>query len=238
MAEKKKYPIYTSPKGVAKFANLNVPQTSMKVDGVVKAVDPNYSVTILVDPKDPAIIAFVADIQKQHDAASAEAEAELNTAKKTDAKKRKIIFSDKGIGNMISEDTTKEGEPTGKLAIKFKHKAEGTRKDKSVWTYKPALFDAAGKPLGSGVVVYGGSVIKVAYGIKHTPMPAGEFYTSLQLQAVQVFDLKSEYTKEASAYGFSSEEGYTGEGEENEFGEQAGKAPSDEAADAAQSKDF
>lgn len=228
MAEKKKYPIYTSPKGVAKWCHLNVPQT--KVGD--KTVDPNYSVTLLVDPKDEAIIAFVADIQKQHDAAAAE--AELNAAKKTDAKKRKIVFSDKGIGNMISDDTTKDGEPTGKLALRFKHKAEGTRKDKSVWTYKPALFDAAGKPLPAGVVVFGGSVIKVAYGVKHTPMPTGEFYTSLQLQAVQVFDLKSEYTKEASAYGFSSEEGYTGEGEENAFGEQA----TDEATGAAQSKDF
>jgi hypothetical protein len=220
MAEKKKYPIYTSPKGVAKWCHLNTPQT-MVGD---KSVDPNYSVTILVDPNDATTIEFIGTIEKMH----AEAFA---AAKKADPKKK---YQDMGIGNMIADDTTKDGEPTGKTALKFKHKAQGERKDKSVWTYKPALFDAAGKPLPAGVVVFGGSVLKVAYGIKHTPMSTGAFYTSLQLQAVQVLDLKSEYTKAASEYGFSSEEGYTGEGEENAFGEQA----ADEATSAAASTDF
>lgn len=221
MAEKKKYPIYTSPKGVAKWAHLNVPQT-MVGD---KPVDPNYNVTLLVDPNDATTIEFVATISKMH-AAALEAERKANPKKK---------YKDAGISNMIADDTNKDGEPTGKTALKFKHKANGERKDKTTWTYKPDMYDAAGKPLPKGVVIFGGSVIKVAYGVKHTPMPTGSFYTSLQLQAVQVIDLKSEYTKEASAYGFSSEEGYTGEGEENAFGEQN---TTDEAADAAQSKDF
>jgi hypothetical protein len=225
MAEKKKYPIYTSPKGVAKYVNLNNPQTSININGEAKPVDPNYSVTLLVDPSDATTIEFVETIMKMHTDALA-AERKANPKKK---------YKDEGIVNMISDETDKDGSPTGKTALKFKHKASGERRDKSVWTYKPALFDAAGKPLPSGVVIFGGSVLKVAYGVKHTPMPTGSFYTSLQLQAVQVLDLKSEYVKEASAYGFSSEEGYMGEGQENAFGEQA---TTDEAASAAASTDF
>jgi hypothetical protein len=215
MAEKKKYPVYTSPKGVAKWCHLTTPQT--KVGD--KPVEPNYNVTVLVDPADAATIEFVETITKMHEAALAE-ERKANPKKK---------YQDTGLTNMIVDDTNKEGEPTGKLALKFKHKAQGERKDKTVWTFKPALFDAAGKPLATGLVVYGGSVVKVAYGVKHTPMPTGAFYTSLQLQAVQVLALKSEYTKAASEYGFSSEEGYTGEGEENAFGEQAATAGDDSA---------
>lgn len=225
--DKKKYQIYTSPKGVAKWANLNTPQTQIGRGVNAKPVDPNYSVTLLFDSNDPAYGAFQETIIKLHAAA-------LQEAKDADKKKK---FKDEGLGSIFGEDTNKDGEPTGKVYAKFKHKAQGTRKDKSVWTYKPALFDASGKPLATGVVVYGGSVLKVAYGIKHTPMPTGAFYTSLQLQAVQVLELKSEYVKEASSYGFTSEEGYTGEGEENAFGEQSANV-TDGGADASQSSDF
>lgn len=215
MAEKKeKYPIYISPKGVAKWAHLSVAQTMVGE----KPVDPNFNVTVLLDPNDATTIEFVEKITKAHSEG-------LAAAKKAEPKKK---LKDEGIGNMIQDDTNKDGEPTGKTAIKFKHKASGVRRDKTEWSFRPALFDGAGVPLAPGTVVYGGSVLQVAYGIKHTVMPTGSFYTSLQLQAVMVSVLKSGFDRDASSYGFQVEtaEAQTAFGEE-QVGEADGAASTD-----------
>jgi hypothetical protein len=192
--EKKKEEVYTSPKGVAKFPHLTKPQTMIQG----KAVKPTYTVTLLLDPNDAATIALVEKITAAHNAGYAE-------AKKANPKKK---YNDMGIQNMVFDDTTKEGEPTGKLAVKFKTTAEGKRKDGSTWTFKPALFDSKGAGLPSDAAIYGGSVIKVAYSIRHTAMETGAFYTSLNMKAVQGITIVSSYQRDASAYGFGNEDAF------------------------------
>lgn len=208
MAEqKKKEEVFTSPKGVAKFPHLNKPQT--KVGD--KPCDPNYSVKLLLDPNDAATIALVEKIKATHAAGYAE-------AKKANPKKK---YNDMGTSNMIEEDTNKDGEPTGLLAIKFKCKAEGKRRDGGVWTFKPALFDVRGAVLPSDALIYGGSVIKVAYSIRHAAMDTGAFYTSLNLKAVQGIVIKSSFERSASEYGFASEDTQDAFGEEVASGAEA-----------------
>lgn len=196
MAEQKKKKVYfTTPKGVAKFPHLTVPQ--FKVGN--NTVDPNYNVTLLLDPNDAATI----ELQEKIVAAHA---AGLAAAKKADPKKR---YTDMGTDNMFKEDTTKDDEgnqiPNGKMAFKFKVKASGQRKDGTAWTFKPALLDGRGAGLPKDAAIFGGSVIQVSYTFKHTPMPTGSFYTSLTLEAVMAHVIKSEWTRSASEYGFSVE---------------------------------
>lgn len=193
--KKPKEVLYVSPKGAAKWAKLNVPDTKFKADG-------QYSVELVLDPEDAATIEFVAKIEAAH-------EAGFKAAQKADPKKK---FTKQDL--KIKPETTKDGEPTGKTIVSFACKASGVRKkDNSKWTFKPALFDASipAKPLPSDLVIYGGSIIRVSYSIRHTPMPTGLFYTSLNLKAVKVLELKSMSSRDAREYGFEDEEGFESE---------------------------
>ena len=205
MAEKKEYVSYISPKGVVKWAHLTEPQTVIGD----KPVDPNYNVTLLFDPNAADIITLSEQITKLH------ADA-LAAAKKAEPKKK---LTDMGLENCFKDDTTKDGEPTGKVAFKFKHKAGGERRDKTVWSFKPFIYDAYGKPLAPGTVIYGGSIVEVNYGVKHTVMATGSFYTSLQLNAAVVSVLKSAMDRDASSFGFKLEKAEAEEGQDA-FGEQ------------------
>lgn len=193
--------ILTSPKGIAKWAKLNKPDTKFKPEG-------EYSITLLLDPEDAATIEFAVSLKKAH-------EDGFSAAKKAEPKKRFKLEEIK-----VKDDTDKEGTPTGKLAVSFGCKAAGTRKDGSKWALRPAVLDAKGKPVPADVLVYSGSVVKVAYSIRHTAMPTGSFYTTFNLKAVQVIVLKSQSDRDAAYYGFQEEEGYgsVSEGETFEQG--------------------
>jgi hypothetical protein len=205
--------ILTSPKGIAKWAKLNKPDTKFKPEG-------EYSITLLLDPEDAATIEFVEGLKKAH-------EVGYGAAKKAEPKKKFQLMDIK-----VKDDTDKDGAPTGKLAVSFNCKAAGKRKDGSVWSYRPAVLDAKGKPVPADVLVYGGSVVKVAYSIRHTAMPTGSFYTTFNLKAVQVIVLKSQSDRDAAFYGFKEEEGYGDEAasEGESFEQGAGEAPVSGAA--------
>lgn len=223
--EKKKVERFATPKGIAKFPHLTKPQTTVDK----KPVTPNYNVTLLLDPNDAATVALVEKITVAHAKGFEAAKAAEVASAKASGKKPKTLI-DMGITNMIKDDTDKEGKPTGQLAVKFKAKAEGERRDKTKWYFKPALLDSRGQGLPADAAIFGGSVIQVSYSIRHTAMPTGSFYTSLQLEAVLGHVIKSEYTRSASEYGFNVD----AEESQNAFGEQTG----DEAASASASSDF
>ncbi len=211
MAEQKpKEVILTTPRGVAKWPNLTVPQREMKMDGVTKPVTPNYSITLLLDPNDDTTVKLVADLNKAHEEGFAAAKAKTPKLKLT-------LMSIKA-----GEETDKDGTPTGKIAIGFKCKAEGVKKDGTPWTFRPAIKDAKGNPVPKDVLIYSGSVVKVAYTIRHTAMATGLFYTTFNLKAVQVLVLKNQSDRDAAFYGFQEEEGYgseTAEGDGTQGGE-------------------
>lgn len=112
-------------------------------------------------------------------------------------------------------------EPTGNLLFNFKMKASGVRKlpggKTEPWNSKPALFDAAGKPL-KAKAIWGGSEGKVSF----TASPyfvegTGTAGVSLRLNAVQVLELVAGGDRKAGAYGFGTEEGYVGGDDEDDF---------------------
>ena len=129
--------ILTSPKGIAKWAKLNKPDTKFKPEG-------EYSITLLLDPEDAATIEFVDSLKKAH-------EVGFGAAKKAEPKKKFQLMDIK-----VKDDTDKEGTPTGKLSVSFNCKAAGTRKDSTKWTFRPAVLDAKGKPLPAHVLIYHG----------------------------------------------------------------------------------
>jgi hypothetical protein len=199
--KKKEYINYTAPKGVAKYAHLTTPQTKYRAEG-------DYSVQVVYDPDDAAFQTFQSFVTAENQKAFAAAKAENRDA----VDKTKLFTMD------TNKDSDGNKIPTGKTVVKFAHRASGIKKDKSTWTFKPSLFDAAGNPAPKGIVIFGGSVVKVSYGLKHTLMPTGDFYTSLQLQAVQILTLVDAMVRSAGQFGFGKEEGYVAD--EDAFGEQ------------------
>lgn len=209
--ERKKLPTYKTPKGIAKWATLNKPDTMFKKEGA-------YRVTLLLTPEDAKPVIDLIDKGIE------EAKAMWKEDPKLRAKKLKEADTP------YKQDVNKEGEETGKIAINFTAKASGTKKDGSPWTFRPPVFDAKGNVLPKNVVVFGGSVVKVAYQIRpfvSAPVGAG---VSMKLEAVQVLELKALGERAASSYGFGEEEGYVSE-EEGSAAEGGEAGASDSAAE-------
>jgi len=188
MAEKKREGVKgTSPKGVAKWASLNKPDDKFKKEG-------EYRLTLVLPPDEAAPL--IAVIEKEREVSM--------TAAKTENPKKRVKMADAPY----QEDVNKDGEKTGLIKFNFKAKASGIRKDSSVWSFRPAVFDAKGHPMPKDVLVFGGSVVKVAYEIRHFFTDLIGAGVTLNLRAVQVLDLKTAGGKAAGDFGFGEEEGY------------------------------
>jgi hypothetical protein len=190
---------FTSPKGVTKWITINTPDTKFKEEG-------EYRVTLLLKGKDAE------KLQKQIDDTVAVAIAEA----KANPDNKKHLKTIKASENMpYKPDTDKEGNETGFTAFTFKAKASGVnKKTKKTWNFKPRVFDAKGHPMNiEKIAVWGGSVVKVAYELSPYGItmysPQMGVGVSLKLQGVQIIDLKTGSGKDASAFGFVEEEGYS-----------------------------
>jgi hypothetical protein len=199
--KKKEYVNWTTPKGVAKYVHLNIPQTNFKAAG-------EYGVHMIYNPEDAAFQTFKAFIDVEMAKGFAEAKSNNPDA----VNKTKLFVAD------TSKDSDGNKIPTGNVAVKFKMTASGKYKDGTVWTRKPSIVDSNGTHVPKGLVIFGGSVIKISYNIKHTLMPTGDFYTSLPLQGAQILTLVDSSVRSAKELGFGKEEGYAVD--EDAFGEQ------------------
>ena len=111
------------------------------------------------------------------------------------------------------EELGDDGQPTGNVIFKFKSKA----------AYKPAIFDAKGKPMIDSNI-WGGSEIRVNGTI-------GGYYTSLigvgvalRLRAVQVIQYVEGSGDGATRFGFEETAGYEHDTPDS-FQEEAGPSP-------------
>lgn len=216
-----------TPKGIASWPRLHEPDTKFRDDG-------EYSIKLRLSGAAAAELNAI--IEQAHEAsyeANKKAIAEAK-AKEKNPKKRAEI---KERADLPCKELYENDEPTGEYEFNFKMKASGvSKKTGKPWTRKPGVFNAKGKPLSQEekAKVGGGSVVKVSYEI--TP-----FYTSalgagvsLRLEAVQVLELKSFSSRDATAYGFGEEEGYDGAGEDASaagFGDESGDFGSSEPSD-------
>lgn len=212
MADKKKTPKITSPKGIAVYPKLTKPDTKFKAEG-------EYSIKLKL-PQDiaDALVSKLTPILEDFK----KTEKFQTTAKKVGVKKVKQL-------DWYKELNDDEGNATGEVEMSFKAKASGKKKDGSEWKRGPiAVFDAKGTPL-KNVQVWGGSEVKVSF----TPMPwinpKGEYGVKLGLEGVQVLKLVSGGERSASDFGFGAEEGYTAE-DTDEGAETEDKAEGNEGA--------
>lgn len=200
--QQQKKETFTTPLAVAKWVTLGKPDTQFNADG-------EYLVTLCM-PKDASeTVALMEKLDDAHTQAVEAVREQLLSDPKTKLKAKTIKTS----YMPYKTETDREGNETGNILISFKTKASGTRKDKTTWVFKPAMFDAKGAPLPKDTAVWGGTKMRVAYQFNAYYVAASqEAGLSLKLQAVKIIDLKTGRGYDAKAFGFGEEEeGYTSE---------------------------
>lgn len=207
MAEKKKFPKFTAPRGVFKFPKLSEPdfgnEKFPKPDG-------EYSVTVVYRADDPAVKAFIAKLKPHHDAAIKAAEEAFKKLDVGQRKKLKAVTVNDLFKTVYDNETE---EPTGEIEFKFSMPAsgvvkQGPRKGKK-WSAKPDIFDAKGRPMLKVPAIWGGTEGKVAFEAGDYFIPgSGLAGLKLRLNGAQIIELVSQGSRTASSYGFGEEDGY------------------------------
>lgn len=203
MATKIKRPTYNSPKGTFLYPSLTKPdygnEAFPKPDGEFK--------TGLVVPMNEATQAFIDKLMPAWTEAIRLGQIAFD---KLDVKLRKKFG--KLTEQMFYEvEYDKETEEeTGNVIFKFKTKFRITdAKTKEVRENKIGLFDAKGKPLTPGTLIYGGTVGIVAFQTSdYFVAGQGMAGISLRLSAAQVIELVGPGSRNAAGFGFSAQEGY------------------------------
>lgn len=233
----------TSPKGVAVFPHLNTPDFKFKKE------TGEYRVKLKLDGE--AAEKFKAFI----DETLAGAIPKLVEEKKKSLAKKPALAAKVTAENLemgakpYSPDLDKEGNETGATVFNFKRAAKITYTPKGAQApvtkeIKPDIFDAKGVMMkGKLPLIFGGSVMKVNYDVLPYVTPVAGAGITLRMNAVQIIELKSQGDRDASAYGFGTEEGYeapSGAGFGDESGGKAGGEGGGEggAGDGAANPDF
>lgn len=219
---KKKYERITSPVGRAQYPYLNTPDTKFKEEG-------EYKVDLILDKVDNA--QFLGAIKARAEKAVEEAKVKL--AEKNKHNKIKNLTPYVPFEEMFDD----EGNPTGEVKVKFKTKAQYSKKDGTVVKLSPDLFDSQGKPIDRNeVIIYSGSEIRCNFTPSNFYNPASNLAgVSLRLNAVQVIELSSGSSASASNYGFDAiEDGFSVE--ETDFG--SSETSSDEGSEGGGDFDF
>ena len=172
---------FTTPVGVAAFPYLSTPDTKFNEEG-------EYKVNLILTKEDAQPV--ITQIDSVYDENVKEQKKKLGSKPCKEANRP------------YADELDQEGNPTGKVIIKFKSKA----------AYKPAVFDAKGTPMLEHNI-YAGSEMKVNGSIApyYTSMVGAG--VSLRLRAVQVIQYV-EGTSGAGRFGFDEEVGYVQEKEE------------------------
>ena len=191
----RKRPQVLTPRGVAAYPRLETPDTKFNPDG-------EYSVQLRLPEAECAdfIKTIKAYLQAEYDNQCAL------------LKKKKLLVGPNAMP--FKRCTNEDGTPTGEIEIKMKLKAKVTLKSGKSWEQRPAIFDAAGKPL-KDTRIGSGSILKVSCEVNQWYTAALGVGVSLWIRAVQVIEyvpFTPHGAGNASEYGFGTEEGgYVGE---------------------------
>lgn len=196
MAEKRKYPLHKSPRGVLIWPKLNVPDTKFKEDGEYKT-DLRISVSIFESSGLKALL----------DEAVEDALVNATDDKGkplAPASKAKIKAKGANFPYKIAYD--KEGnELSDVIDLAFKIKSEGIdRETGKAYSCKPKQFDGKGKPIDVALNI--GTEAKISFTMFPWATAALGYGVSLRPKAVQVLKLLQRGSADASAYGFEEEE--------------------------------
>jgi len=197
-----------TPRGVFSFPWVNKPDAKF-----AKAGEKGDYKSGLVVEAGPAA-ALVAQIDAAVATALEKQRAEMV------AKGGKAIADSKNLSTYVpyQPEYAADGEVTGRIKFSAKVNAEGKNDKGEVWSNKPAVFDAAGKP--STVAVYGGSEGKLS--VQFVPFYSAkdnQVGITLRLKAVQILKVVSKGGNSAEGFGFGAEEGYVSDDEQSSGGE-------------------
>lgn len=142
----------------------------------------------------------------------------------------KVGAKKKPTNDFVREGTVEKGERKGQefRRIGFKMKATRKKEGKDV-PQRPSLVDAKRQPMKG--IVFGGSLVKVAYYLQYTITPTGTFM-SVKLAGVQVIEYVGPTGELNVNSAFDEEDGYEApQGSEDEDSMQTGTDDSDEDED-------
>jgi len=177
----------TTPRGIAVYPRLSTPDTKFNKDGL-------YTIRVRLDQEQVEVQKFLTAMTQQHKEAVDKARSELPKAKQKSMKIADLPWK---------KDEAEDG--TESIVMNFKMLSKITsKKTGESWTQRPAVFDAAGKPLAKELRVGGGSVVKVAFEVNPFYTGALGAGLSLRLKAVQVLELVEWQGGTASSFGFES----------------------------------
>ena len=168
-----------SPKGIAVYPRLNMPDTKFDELGAYKA-----DIAVPFEEAKPLMDKLQA-IWKAHTGKPANATSNTMWAKETDKE---------------------TGEETGRVVFKMRVKNRLTKKGQ-VWDRQPKVFDAAGNRVMDIPNIGGGSTLKVFFEV-YEWNAGGKMGVSLQPMKVQLLDLQ-EFVGGDDASPFDAEEGFT-----------------------------
>lgn len=203
-SKKPKFVTITTPAGVAQYPKLNTPDTKYKANGEysTKLVLKADEAAPIIEKYEEVLAAFVADTKAELMKGNGKDKAKAKALKIAADKPYKPEFDD-------------EGEETGNVVFNFKMPATIPRKDKPTLVLTPDIFSASGKKLETPPEIWGGSVLRASVQLRPFDAPIG-LGVSMRLLAVQIIELKSAGSRDASAYGFGNEPGAEDDEDEGE----------------------
>ena len=186
----------TSPKGKALWCKIHEPDRTFNAKG-------ELSTSLVCNPKGEGVQEFIKTLEGLRDQAFAETKESLGEVKAKAVNQRAVY----------SEDTDKDGNPTGNILFKFKlnniddRKAEGRQ-------YEIPVVDAAKKVVENVPIIGNGSVIRVAgFANPYFMANTKEVGVSIIFNRLQLIDLVS--------YGggdeFGVEDGYISSASDDEI---------------------
>jgi hypothetical protein len=218
VAKKEKRERFVSPVATGAFLALTSPYTKKGAN--------DYIAKVAFDPSNKEHAEFLKKLDGLNRQMGTKCKEDFPKYAKT-MKLRKLAKPE-----MDSED-----QPTGRMFVVFKQKAEAGKGDKK-FTFKVAVFDAKGKPLSKDIKIGAGTQVKVAFEVDAT------FYEKerdggarLRLVAAQIVKLVEWEGGTAESFGFSEEEGFdsvdalTEKTEDGEAEEETPEAGAEESTD-------
>lgn len=192
MSDKKKpkAPQFVTPTGIAKYPWLNKPDAGN--DRVQKRV-PEYHVTLRFRTDDAKLQALLDKLRPLHADAVAKFKAEIPIAKQ---KKTPIVVKD-----VVETEYDEAGNETGWVTMRFKmNSIIKDKKTKEERQLSPIIVDGLKNEV-KGVAIYGGSELRVAFGVAPFHVEANNMVgLTYYMNAVQVVKLAKSQSNAANAF--------------------------------------
>ena len=181
----------TTPKGPFKYCYVNAPD----IKGAERfGGDPEFKVTQVIDEDDPKWPALKAKLDKLlDDAVEAGKEAMADANPKAKAAWKKKGITEPEVNAPYTEELDEEGEPTGRIELRFKTKAEfKDRKTGEMRKRTIPMRDGKGQiiPAKKRPLVYGGTIGRVAFATSAVFIPKdAAVFLGMYLNEIQISKL-------------------------------------------------